>query len=63
MNNFESKSDTKVIALSCKCLIFKTKKNVSFYSEVDFLSFVILQDICNKFIFLLYIAKCQTVII
>ena len=35
MNNFETKSDFKILALSCKCLIFKTKKIASFFVRLD----------------------------
>ena len=34
MNNFEFKSDTNILTLSCKLLMFKAKKWPQFFSEV-----------------------------
>ena len=48
MNNFEIKSDTKILTLSCKFLIFQTKKQP-----------LITQDNWNKFIELKFSVGCM----
>ena len=42
MNNFEIKSDTKILTLSCTFLIFKTKNSLNLFSEVGSCFFLIL---------------------
>ena len=50
MNNFEIKSDTKILTLSRKFLIFQTKKQPLFFLRLEADFFLDLMDICNKFV-------------